>query len=206
MKNHQLSTRIVLGAIVLLLVLSKATFASTVKQLTIKEMIDACQLVFEGQVVNVESRLEGNVGRIETYVTFELLDVVKGYFPQRKLELSFLGGTVGDRTMAVDDLHTPELGERGIYFVRSTNEKMVNPLCGWDQGHFLILTDRAGNQRVTTRGGKRVTELGPGAAKQSDGFSNGIALGVSTSDESAEKSLTVYEFKDRVRRMIRAVQ
>ena len=134
------------------------------------------------------------------------MDVVKGNYSQRTIELSFLGGTVGDLSLEVSDLHIPKLGEKGIYFVENPNERYVNPLCGWDQWHFLIVPDQEGIPRVTTYGGKKIAGVGPGPTTKSGEFSNGIALGVNASEESVQPGLAVSEFKERVRRMVRVAQ
>jgi len=185
------------GTLLLILVSSPLALPSTVKQVTITEMVAACPLIFEGQVIRVDPRADGDSGRIVSHVTFQVLDTVKGSVPMLTLELSFWGGTIGDRTMEVSDLHIPQLGERGIYFVRSTTQRMVNPLCGWDQGHFLI----TGDLRVLTRAGKKITDVQPTATVQS-GYSAGIASGVRTSNQEPNAGLTVNQFKDKLRRMV----
>jgi hypothetical protein len=198
--------RFVLDA-ALLLLFGSNLLASTIRQLSFSEMVGSCQLVFEGRVASVEARAIGNLGRIDSFVTFEVLDLVKGAYSGRTLELSFLGGAIGNRTLAVSDLHIPQPGEHGIYFVRSTKETMVNPLCGWDQGHFLIVRDEQSVQRVAARSGRRVLSVSDDAtANPANGISEGTALGVETSRERATGGLTVNEFKREIRRMLGAAR
>jgi hypothetical protein len=59
----------------------------------------------------------------------------------------------------------PAIGEHGIYLVESTGQAMLNPLIGWDQGHFLVAKDKAGTFRITTADHRRVTGLSTEAAK-----------------------------------------
>ena len=125
------------------------THAASVRHVTLDEMLQQCQFVFEGKVLALEAR-ENSQKRIHTYVTFEILDVIKGEYPGDTLTLSFLGGTVGDVTMGVSDMKVPQVGERGIYFVESLERSQVHPLYGWSQGHFLVQPDGTGMDRVMT--------------------------------------------------------
>ena len=179
------------------------TLASSVRQVTIKEMIEASDLVFEGRVARVESRSLPNPPRISTYVTFQVLDIIKGPYSGKKIQLSFLGGTIGDLSLVISDMHVPERGQKGVYFVESLTHRQVHPLYGWDQGHFLIKTDRNGIDRIMTRNKRTIIALGPGEIRTMGALSSGVALGVSASDEPAEKGLTVGEFKRRLREMVR---
>jgi hypothetical protein len=73
--------------------------------------------------------------------------------------LRFLGGTVGNKTMAICDMKFPQPGERGIYFVASLERMQVHPLYGWSQGHFLLWPDETGTDRVMTSSEQPVTEI-----------------------------------------------
>ncbi len=132
--------------------------AASVRQVTMDEMLQQCQFVFEGTVLTIESK-ENSQKRIHTYVTFEIHEIIKGEYPNDTIVLSFLGGTVGEVTMAVSDMRFPEMGERGIYFVESLERSQVHPFYGWSQGHFLVETDDTGIDRITTNRRMSVTAL-----------------------------------------------
>lgn len=179
------------------------THAASVRQITMDEMLQQCQFVFEGKVLALEAR-ENNHKRIHTYVTFEILDIIKGEYPSDTITLSFLGGTIGDLTMVVSDMKVPRVGERGIYFVESLGRSQVHPLYGWSQGHFLVQPDGSGMDRVMTSNGQPVTEVVkdiPVDQMNSNPesippLSNGVARGVSyTQKNNGNKGLTVEEFK-----------
>jgi hypothetical protein len=123
--------------------------ATTVREVSLDEMLQKSQFVFEGTVTAIEAR-ENSQKRIHTYVTFEIKDVIKGIYDSNIITLSFLGGTVGDRTMAVSDMQFPKKGEHGIYFVESLERAQINPLYGWSQGHFIVEPDAAGSERMMT--------------------------------------------------------
>src|SRR3989338_3949584 len=92
--------------------------ASTVLQMNFGEIIAHAQLVFEGRVLSTESRRSPD-GMIHTFVTFAVLDVLKGDDTLAEIELSFLGGQVDTQRLQVTDLEVPEVGETGFYFVES---------------------------------------------------------------------------------------
>ena len=123
--------------------------ASSVLEVSLNEMLQKSQLVFEGTVTTIEAR-ENSQKRIHTYVTFEINDIIKGKYERDFITLSFLGGTVGDVTRAVSDMQFPEKGEHGIYFVESLERTQVNPLYGWSQGHFIVERHVDGNARLMT--------------------------------------------------------
>ena len=112
--------------------------ASTVLEMNFEDVVSQSELVFEGQVLGLESR-QLRDGSIHTFVRFTVRDVIKGSYAGEEIELGFLGGSVGGRTLQVSDMQIPGIGETGIYFVESLTRAQVHPLVGWDQGHFLLI-------------------------------------------------------------------
>jgi hypothetical protein len=45
-------------------------------------------------------------------------------------------------------MQMPETGERGIYFVENLNVQQIHPLCGWQQGHCLVIPEKNTGQDV----------------------------------------------------------
>jgi hypothetical protein len=43
-------------------------------------------------------------------------------------------------------MQMPETGERGIYFVENLNAQQIHPLCGWQQGHCLVISEKQTGQ------------------------------------------------------------
>lgn len=178
-------------------------YAASVRQVAMDEMIQNSRLVFEGKVISLESVKTGS-RRIHTYVTFSILDVIKGDYSQDTVTLRFLGGTVGNVTMGVSDMKFPGPGEHGIYFVESLEKSQVNPLYGWSQGHFLVEPDQTGMNRVLTRGRAPVTAVvRQRSAEQVESgttvvppLSKGVASGIVAGQNSMEQNaLTTDEFK-----------
>ncbi len=123
--------------------------ASTVLKVSFDQVCHGAELIFEGRVVSKESRLSSTTGNPFTYFTFEIIDVIEGSYSNSTIELGFMGGPKGEYVMTVSDMRMPEIGERGIYFVENLSVQQVHPLCGWHQGHYLVLSDpSSGKEKV----------------------------------------------------------
>ncbi|MBC8554128.1 MAG: hypothetical protein H8D23_31345 [Candidatus Brocadiales bacterium] len=181
--------------------------AASVRQVTMDEMLQQCQFVFEGKVLALEAK-ENSQKRIHTYVTFKIQDIIKGEYSSETIILSFLGGTVGDVTMGVSDMKVPQVGEHGIYFVESLEKSQVHPLYGWSQGHFLVQSDNTGIDRVMTSNKQAVTGVMKDMSVQQMNSSQktvpllnkGVASGVTVAlKDNDNKGLTAEEFKKILR-------
>jgi hypothetical protein len=193
-----MKTRVLLPALLLLIALP--ALASSVLQVTFDELVRSSEFVFEGRVVNKRAEFDKR-GSIKTYVTFEVMDVYKGAYSGRTLQLPFLGGTVGDLTMKISDLEAPDIGETGIYFVESMSNPPAHPLYGWDQGHFLVRTNQADRtDHVLSHTGKPVS--GCQAAGKAAGLSNGVAAGLTLDADRASQGLTVVQFKQKIKELL----
>lgn len=150
------------------LVLAAATaaplHATVLQRQSLSDLARKAEFIFEGQPVGsaVEALPDGQGAR--TCFTFKVIEVIAGSRPGNTVRLCFFGGMVGGRGFAVSDLDMPKVGEYGIYLVESTGQPMLNPLIGWDQGHFLVAKDSAGTLRVTTADHRRITRVAPVAA------------------------------------------
>jgi hypothetical protein len=181
--------------------------AASVRQVSMDEMLQQCQFVFEGKVLSLEAE-ENSQKSIHTYVTFEIQDIIKGEYSSDTITLSFLGGTVGDVTMGVSDIKVPQVGERGIYFVESLERSQVHPFYGWSQGHFLVQPDDTGTERVMTSSEQPVTgvmkdmsiEQMNSSQEPIPLLSKGVARGVTFAPkDNGNKGLTADEFKKILR-------
>jgi len=74
------------------------------------------------------------------------MEVIKGSYTGSTVELGFMGGQSGDSTLKVFGMQMPEMGERGIYFVENLSVQRIHPLCGWQQGHCLVISDKQTGQ------------------------------------------------------------
>jgi hypothetical protein len=183
------------------LVCSTTVHATSVVEVSLQEMLQHSALVFEGRVIDLQVREHGS-REIQTLLTFEITDVIKGEVNGRKITLGFLGGTLAGRQVSVSDMQMPALNERGIYFVESPGRNQVHPFYGWSQGHLRLVPDATGTERVVTRSGRPVRGIERISVKRPRGLSKGVArgliLGASTDRSTA---LDSREFKWLLRAM-----
>lgn len=177
-----------------------AAHATTVLEVGLEEMLGACALIFDGQVLERTVRSDDG-GRIHTDVTFEVVEVLKGRLAKRTVQLSFLGGTLNGRTLQVSGMQMPRVGERGIYFVESITRPQANPLYGWDQGHLLVVSDPQGYERVTTHRGAPVTDFTENTPEErrQRRLNRGVARGLNIdSGARVDAAMRLDEFKRRL--------
>ncbi len=193
---------------------SKSLFATTVLKMDIDQIVIKAELVFEGEVLLRESRREPNSGIINTYVTFSILDVIKGSYGANTIELKFAGGSIGNEVVKVNGLLIPVEGEQGIYFVESINRNLITPLIGWSQGHFIVQEEN-GRRIVYTVDNRPVTDIQsvssipPAIKKMSSVIKSdsdvaaGVLVGENQEVITLEEPLLVEELKSRVLEMIK---
>ena len=146
------------SVLIVLAAVTPSLQASTILQVDVQYMLEHTELIFEGEVVSSQSAIDAN-NTIVTRITFRIDDLIKGQTPTNTLTLNFAGGIVGQQGMHVSAMVYPKLGERGIYFVESSDNNLVNPLVGWGQGHFLLEQDGSGEDRLLTEQGLPVVSM-----------------------------------------------
>ncbi|MDR4498945.1 MAG: hypothetical protein MRK02_13660 [Candidatus Scalindua sp.] len=120
--------------------------ATVILELSFDQVCQGSELIFEGQVVSREIRPSPIDGKPFTYVTFQIIEVIKGTYTGSTVELGFMGGQINGLTLKVSGMHMPAMRERGIYFVENLSTQQIHPLCGWQQGHCLVICDRQTGQ------------------------------------------------------------
>ena len=181
------------------LTLSVTVSASSIRQLEMSEMLGLAELVFEGEVINSDVRWNDDETLIKTHITFNISDVIVGDYQHDTLEVSFVGGTIGINSMQAEGLRTPEVGEKGIYFIESISRPLVNPLVGWSQGRFLLKKDASGNEHVMTDQHEHVMGITSKTSK-ARALSKGVARNVVVSKDPSSKGMSAIKFKEELRR------
>jgi len=188
--------------------------ASTVRAITVEALAAEAELVFEGRVVAVETSAD-DPRRLRTCVRFEPIEVLKAppTGVPTPLRLCFSGGAGPRGARRVEGVSIPALGEHGIYFVESATRPLVNPLLGWDQGRFRVVTDPDEPEgRVTSADGRDVLAVDDGRGAD-PGLSNGVAQGISVGEPAGDaagerralrRALSPALFKQRLRSLLPA--
>ena len=188
--------------------------ATTIMGLDVDQIANEAELIFEGEVLAHETFRASQSETINTYVTFSILDIVKGDYQGNTIELKFAGGSIGNESVNVNGLRIPKEGEQGLYFVESVNRNLINPLIGWSQGHFII-QEKNGRRIVYAPDGRPIIDIQSlssipiaikrlsGTIKSDSDVATGVSVSENGTDITAERPLLVDELKDKVLEMIK---
>ena len=158
---------------------------------TFEELVGQAELIFQGTVTNVRSVWEGEGAQrhIETYVTFQVGENVKGDAGS-SYTIRMLGGTVGDESMVVVCAPKFQVGDREILFVEHNYDQFV-PLVGIDHGHFQVQRDGQTGRDILVNGhGEPVKDL--------------AKLGREEESVSAAEAISPSELKSAIRSELKA--
>lgn len=108
----------------ILLILGVAINALVVERATLEEITNESHLVVHGKVLSKESKWEDNV--INTYITINIYDVVKGSLEANQVTVKQMGGTVGHISDEVPG--SPTLYEE---------EEVVLFLVDWKENYWI---------------------------------------------------------------------
>ncbi len=163
--------------------------ATTLMRQSLSDLAKGSEVIFEGQAVSraVEPLPDGQGAR--TCVNFRVIEMIAGSRPGSTIRLCFLGGMLNGQGFGVSGMNYPAVGEHGVYLVESTGQPLVNPLIGWDQGHFLVAKDPvSGILKMTTADHRRIIGLALEAAVPANGeivSPDATAAGVMSDDNPA---------------------
>lgn len=184
-----------------------AAKATSIRSMSLNETAIDAEFIFEGQVLESETRWNSNHSDIATFVTFSVKEVLKGQYEKETIVLRFAGGEVGEDKIVYQGIVYPPVGESGIYFVESLSQKLINPLVGWSQGHFKLRAD-ANSTTVMTNRDKPVMSVAPiGSSKKStatiisDGSATGLELG-----KVQQSGMSKTDFKRAIKSMLNTTQ
>src|SRR5436305_2540011 len=137
-----------------------ASQATTVIPPTFDELVDQAEVIFQGDVTDVQSQWvgEGAQRHIVSYVTFKVDEALKGS-PGQSYTIRMLGGTVDGETMAVSDAPKFKAGDKEILFVQNNGSQFI-PLVGIMHGRFHVQRDQSGQEVVTNNEGEPMRNVG----------------------------------------------
>jgi hypothetical protein len=160
--------------------------ATTVVPPTFEQLVQQAELIFQGTVTDSRSVWEGEGGQrhIETYITFNIEDNLKGQ-PGTSYTIRMLGGTVGDETLEVTDTPKFKVGDREILFVEHNNDQFV-PLVGIGYGRFHVQKDeQTGRDVVMNNEGEAVRDLAQLGRNEESAAAANVTEAISADDLKA---------------------
>lgn len=121
--------------------------ATTVKLMSLLEKTEACPVVVHGIVQRVETRWAVFGARVETLVTLEVVEALKGDLaPGERITFRRGGGTIGRFTQTAPGLSRYEEGEEVIMFLEPYLETYV--AIGIGIGKYEVETTAGGQKYV----------------------------------------------------------
>ena len=130
------------------------SFAASVTPPTFGELVHEAEAIVTGTVTDIRSDWgpRGTAGPIYTHVTVRVDSALKGP-PTPTRTLRFLGGSVGDTTLAVPGVPTFAVGDRAVFFIAPEKDS-VSPLVGLMHGRFRVQHAADGNDYVALFDGR----------------------------------------------------
>jgi hypothetical protein len=148
MKNRMTASRenALLAAVVLcVLGAARPVQATLVEPTSEQDLFQKAELIFEGTVTRIESRLSDRRSDQDdvlphTFITFRIHRTYKGAAQNKNdITLRFTGGPGrGERFLEVVGVPRFEIGEKCILFVTG-NGMRICPIVGWGQGLFRVV-------------------------------------------------------------------
>jgi hypothetical protein len=108
-----------------------------VEPISFDELVRRADRIFVGQVINVESAWDRDA--IRTHVTFRVGETVKGR-TSILVQLTFLGGQVGDAGLEVAGMPKFTVGDEHVIF-SVERQRVINPLVGFWHGQVRVRRD-----------------------------------------------------------------
>jgi hypothetical protein len=138
-------------ATAILACVTTAAHAMSVIAPSFQELVGSATVVVRGVVTDVHAvTVETAQGTaIRTLVTFQVERVLKGTAGDT-LTLTFLGGKVGKRTLAILGMPTFKVGDREIVFV-GNNGQTICPVLAAGYGRYHVRHDAASNRDFVAR-------------------------------------------------------
>jgi hypothetical protein len=120
-------------AIGVILIASHSSHATTVERLSLEQMTKKARAIVVGKVTRSHSYWDGRI--ILTTHTVNVQETIKGQ-AARTLEVTTVGGTVGDTTLHVAGMPAFHAGEDAVVFVEQSGR--FSTVVGLAQGKFNV--------------------------------------------------------------------
>lgn len=171
------------------------TRAATIVPVTFEQLVADANIIVRAEVIGVRSEWRDSTANspIVTRVTIRIEQVLKGQAAST-LELTFLGGTIGDTSLTVSDMPQFTVGERDVLFVDQSGRSM-SPLVGVFAGRWAIHVDAfTGREFITRPNGQALTSLADVDPRPAQSLS---------SMKRSATAMSVTEIEGRIREQVR---
>ena len=126
----------------LLFLISVCSFATTVQRLSLDDMVKKAQSIVHGRVRSANTHWSADGRLILTTYTLDVEETIKGR-AEKTLEITIVGGTVGNLGLFVSGMPSFDTGEEAVVFVETSAG--YSTVVGLSQGKFAIRNDEVSN-------------------------------------------------------------
>jgi hypothetical protein len=127
---------------VLIFLLCASAFATTVVRLSLDDMIEKAQSIVHGRVRGRNTQWSSNGKLILTTYTIDVEETIKGPV-SKSVELTSIGGKLGDLTLYVAGMPSFDTGEEAVVFIEKSGGYSV--VVGLSQGKFSVKNGEVAN-------------------------------------------------------------
>ena len=145
-----------LTASILVFTMSLTSFATTVQRLSLDEMVHAAHSIVHGRVRSSTPHWSTDHRLILTTTVIDVQETMKGQ-ASRTIEVTTIGGKVGDLTLVVPGMPAFEAGEEAILFVETVG--VVQTVVGLSQGKFAVRNGEVTNITSSTPAKMRLDDF-----------------------------------------------
>ena len=126
-------------------------YAGVVNAQSIEELVRQAEFVFEGKVINVQYQYSqkstgGSSGIPYSFVTYQIVNILKGNYSSGVITLRFIGGPSGDGSFfSMEGTPRFDVGDHDVLLV-SQNGYQLCPLVNCAQGRFRYINGLVVNE------------------------------------------------------------
>lgn len=151
--------------IMLGLLLSAPVMATSVLPASLQHLSSSAELIFHGRAIANEVKIDELSGRVATYTSFEVIEIIKGNAASTHT-IKQLGGQLpgSNRIQKIYGVPSFTIGETYVVFMPKTSELGFSSPLGLSQGRFTV---RESNGTRSVSNGRAIDALIPTRSKSS---------------------------------------
>jgi hypothetical protein len=136
------------AAFVLALAACVPAYATTVRPMTLDDIVGSAAIAFEGTCISNRTQLDSATHSVVTYTLFEVNDVLKGTVPS-SYEIKQIGGQLPDgMTYEIHGIPKFTPGQNYVVFLAGVSSAGFSSPMGLSQGSFDVAMDASGAKVV----------------------------------------------------------
>ncbi len=140
--NVHMLKRLSIVSLVLIFLITTSSHATTVERLNLEDLVKKANKIVVGRISDSRTFWSDNGKLILTSYTIEVGETIKGQ-ASRTVELTTVGGRVGDLVLHVSGMPSFAQGEDAVVFIE--NSGSYSTVVGMGQGKFTVTNGEVSN-------------------------------------------------------------